>query len=95
MLEIEDILKNISLLSNTRNNRLFDIKERNNQHLLKKHYKKSEKKYLMNEIILTFEDPQLNTIRYNLFHEAKIFNEECGYDNYDPILYKPPKFLSF
>ena len=44
MLEIEDILKNISLLSNTRNNRLFDIKERNNQHLLKKHYKKSEKK---------------------------------------------------
>ena len=44
MLEIEDILKNISLLSNTRNNRLFDIKERNNQNLLKKHYKKSEKK---------------------------------------------------
>ena len=49
----------------------------------------------MNEMILTFEDPQLNTIGYNLFHEAKIFNEECGHDNYDPTLYKPPKFFSF
>jgi hypothetical protein len=100
IIAIEDILRKISLTSNIRDV-LFDVKEREKEHLLKKHIKKSEKKYLMNEMILSFTDTRLNTNAYNLFHEARtttettLIDEHWDDEQYDSTLYKPPKFLAF
>lgn len=76
----------------------FPVKGRIGMSVAKKHFKSSDKKYIMNDMIIKFRDPVRNTYIYNLIKEAKTrtFFSSSSFDFELENLnsYKPPNFLS-
>ena len=98
---METQLKEIFLQSIKKNSIMFPVKFQNNSALVKKHVKSTSKKYIMNDMYISFSDKKRNVYAYNLINEAKnrksfaVNNEEFNKNHIkNENLYVPPHFLS-